>query len=492
MKHWKIIPALLIVTLLLSSQAFAGLFSGYKGPHAKPQFQGPKYIFYFIGDGMGMPVTTATEHYLAAVQQDDSVSGGVKEVKLTMSSFPVQGVSTTYANNRYITGSAAAVTALACGKKTSIGTIGMDDNGTATYTNLGELAKAQGRKVGIISSVSIDHATPAGFYAHVPSRSLYHDIDMQLANSGFDYFGGGGLKAPEGNDGNALSVAEANGYTSVTTWDELNRVDPGQKVIAYDANLQDSKALHYEIDRVRDAENHISLAQFTRRAIELLDGDNGFFIVVEGGKIDWACHANDAKTAIMDTIAFDDAIAEAVAFMNRHPEDTLIVVTSDHECGGMTIGFANNGYDTDLQLLEEQTMSFTDFDTWFEDYKSTSSAANIDATLWGKIQEAFGMSQSDFTDYEIAKLESAYDNSMGDYTTDYAEEDMLLYGSYEPLTVTLTHVINNKAGLAWTSYSHTGVPVSVLATGACSENFDGFYDNTDIAKKIAQAMGESL
>jgi alkaline phosphatase len=244
----------------------------------------PKYVFVFIGDGMGMPQINAAERYLAALEGEK-------------------------------TGSAAAATAISTGQKTAIGVIAMDPSKTTSYKTVAEMAKERGMKVGIISSVSIDHATPAAFYAHQPSRSMYYEISIDLANSGFDYFGGGGLKRPTGKNKDkpsSIEMAERNGYTVVSNRSDFMALRPGVgKVLAYNAILDGSKALPYELDRDY---NDISLAEYTAKAIELLDNRKGFFIMVEGGNIDWACHANDATASILDTFAFDEAVQEAVDF----------------------------------------------------------------------------------------------------------------------------------------------------------------------------------
>ena len=460
----------------------------------------PKYIFYFIGDGMASVQIHAAEAYLAALQGKDEVAGNQKAKLLAMSHFPVQGMSTTFANNRLITGSAAAGTALACGMKTDIGVISMNPDATRDYTTVAELAKAKGMKVGIVSSVSIDHATPAVFYAHQPSRSNYHEIAMELANSNFDYFGGGGFHDDETGAGNAIETARAKGFTYVTTRESLAAVTPGTRTLATNHTLMDGAALAYELDR---PESHLSLAEFTSEGIRLLDNDNGFFMMVEGGKIDWACHANDARAAIDDTVAFDNAVRAAVDFYMLHPDETLIVVTADHECGGQTIGFAGTAYDTFFEVLAKQQYSYEVFDEYFlAPYKTAHdpAPADMDADMWSMILNIFGLDGAgltideadDLTDYQKEKLEAAFDKTMSGDSLNSAEEDSLLYGSYEPLTVTLTHILNQRAGIAWTSYSHTGVPVPVLAMGNGANLFEGFYDNTDVAKKMAEAMGMPL
>ena len=459
-------------------------------------WNGAKYVFYFIGDGMASVQIHAAEAYLKAENHD--VPGAPKAELLTMSTFPVQGMQTTFADNRFITGSAAAGTALACGMKTSIGTIAMSSDHTESYESIAELAKADGKRVGIVSSVSIDHATPAVFYANQPSRGMYYEIGLDLAHSHFDYFGGGGFKRPEHGTPTVWDELDANGYEVVYTLEDLQAVTPGTRCVAI-GDLAGSAALYYDIDRTEDM---MSLADFTAEGIRLLDNPDGFFMMVEGGKIDWACHANDARASIDDTLAFDAAIAEAVAFYHEHPRETLIVVTGDHECGGQTIGFAGTGYATAFELLDNQTMSYEAFSyvVWPEYKDSHTGVENIDDDFKALILSVFGMDwnadpdtdPTGLTDYQKMRLEAAFDKSMTGQSSNPPEEDQLLYGYYEPITVTLTHILNEKAGLAWTSYSHTGVPVPVLAMGRGSYLFDGFYDNTDVAKKIAQAMGVDL
>ena len=472
----------------------------YAKKKAKKTRTNLKYVFYFIGDGMANVQVHAAEAYLAALIEDDAVAGSSKAELLAMSRFPVQGMSTTFANNRLITGSAAAGTALACGKKTNINVISMDPDTTTNYNSVAEKAKENGMKVGIVSSVTINHATPAVFYSHTPTRKNYYDIAEQLVNSDFDYFGGGFWNSAGNNE--VESIAETNGFTITLDLASLQAQETGTRVIAFDS-AQDAGghtgALYYDMDRA--TVDGMSLADFTAEGIRLLDNPNGFFMMVEGGKIDWACHANDARAAIEDTIAFDNAIKEAVAFYNAHPNETLIVVTADHECGGQTIGFAGTGYDTFFEVLAKQTMSFELFDaTVLAEYKNDHSQADIDADMWAIIFDNFGLdgnwlseeTDDDLTDYQKDLLEAAFDKSINGTSVNTSEEDSLLYGYYEPLTVTLTHILNQEAGIGWTSYSHTGVPVPVLAMGKHSDLFDGFYDNTDVALKIAQAMGVNL
>jgi alkaline phosphatase len=448
-----------------------------------------KYVFLFIGDGMGIPQRTAAEKLMGK--------------RLLMDTFPAQGITATYAADRFITGSAAAATALACGQKTDIGMIGMAPD-QRHVRSIAEMARDQGMKVGIISSVSIDHATPAGFYAHVKSRNQYYDIAAALAESGFHFFGGGGIKDPTNKKknstefkGNALDIAKGNGYKVVTNRTGFMNLRPGcGKVLAWNANLPDGDALPYHIDTTYE---DITLQEFTAKAIELLDNPKGFFLMVEGGKIDWACHANDATTSIEDTLAFDDAIKESVAFAEKHPNETLIVVTGDHECGGLTLGWSGTQYDSYFDILGKQVISFQKFsDEVLKNYKEGCKGKCSFEDVQPMITKYFGLkfagSPKDdhlvLEDYQIAMLKESYFRSMlGEKVASKDPITSLLYGGYEPLTVTITHILNNKAGVSWTSYSHTGVPISSSAMGVGAETFNGYYDNTDVAKKIMSVMG---
>jgi len=443
-----------------------------------------KYVFLFIGDGMGMPQRTAAEQYTGK--------------KLLINSFPVQGITTTHAADRFITGSAASATAMASGTKTNIGVIGMDAALRPVKT-LAEMAKERGMKVGIVSSVSIDHATPAAFYAHVPKRSQYYDIDVALAGSGFDYFGGGGLKDvtnkknnSENFVGNAMDLIKKNGYKVVTDKTQFMALTAADgKILAYNDWLQDSGALPYDIDTRRQ---DISLKDFTAKGIELLENDKGFFMMVEAGKIDWACHANDATASIKDTLAFDDAVNEAYKFYKKHPEETLIIASGDHECGGLTLGYAGTKYATNFEILGKQNVSFKKFtDEVLSKFKkgedqSFNAMKPIITRHFGLMFD--GKGPLALQAHEINALEAAFARSMkGDKEKSKNPETYVLYGGYEPLSMSITHILNQKAGLAWTSYKHTGVPVATSAVGVGAELFNGYYDNVDIATKTMGVMG---
>ena len=465
----------------------------------------PKYVFFFVGDGMSNTQIQTTEAYLTTMNGGKATEAKdllKPENRLNMSRLPVQGMQTTYDAHALMTDSASAGTAFACGVKTASGVIGMDDTKTISYKSIAQLAFEQGKRVGIVSSVSLDHATPAAFYASVPNRGDMNAIASQMVASGYEFFGGGGLGAKD-----AASIKNqfaAGGYAVLNDRESILALkkSPKGKVLAINPYLQDSAAMPYAIDR---PETNLSLAEMTEVAISSLEQgkkrkgrDQGFFLMVEGGKIDWACHANDAVAAMGDVLDFDDAIGAALDFARKHPFETLIVVTGDHETGGMSVGHATTGYTAYYNRLIEQKASFQAFlqSTEWQQHKAQHSAnysdtpSNLEssAEMVGLMEKHFGLRLADCNAYQKEKLEDAYDQSMSGRNSNLADENKLLYGGYEPIVVTITHILNERASIGWTSYSHTGVPVPVYAIGPGSFRFAGFYDNTDIAKKFAHIM----
>ena len=459
----------------------------------------PKYVFLFIGDGMSYPQFQAASDYLGALADtgsDDILDGNVP---LTFMNFPVAGSAVTYDSSSFCPDSASTATSLSTGYKTYSGTINMDETATVSYETISEKLHAQlGWKVGVISSVNLNHATPAAFYAHQAKRSNYYEIGQELVGSNFEYFAGGGLLKPTGPDKDKTSLydlAADAGYKVVMTQAEAEAVTSADgKVLIIDEHLADSDAFAYENDR---ADGNWALSDYVKKGIEVLDNDTGFFLMVEGGKIDWACHANDAGSTIADTIALSDAVDEAVAFAQQHPDETLILVTGDHETGGLTIGYAGTDYDTFLTNLENQKISYAKFDSdYVAKYKENNTSFDEvmkDVTaLFGLKTEGAEDDTLVLTAYELDKLKAAYEATMdaGRADADPANQaEYVLYGSYEPLSVTITHILNNKSGVNFASYAHTGLPVAVFAQGSGQDLFEGFYDNTQVYHKLAGLLG---
>ena len=467
----------------------------------------PKYVFLFIGDGMSYPQIQSTSDYLGALNDEDywqaqpsldDNQGAILDGPeyLNFMNFEGVGTAVTYDSNSFAPDSASTATSIATGHKTYSGSINVDETGTVEYETIAEQLKAQkGYEIGVITSVNLNHATPAAFYAHQASRSNYYDIGLEMVESDFDYFAGGGLLDPTGSEGDQTDLyqlAQEAGYTVARTYAEADAISADtDKAIIIEENLADSDAIPYEIDRTDDM---WSLADYVEKGIEVLDNDTGFFMMCEGGKIDWACHANDAGSSIHDTQALADAVQVAIDFAAEHPDETLILVTGDHETGGLTIGFAGTDYDTYLDLLENQKISYAKFDSdYVASYKENKTPFE---DVLSDIEELFGLKAQGaaddklvLTEYEMEQLRAAYEKSVnGTAASQYEQEEYVLYGTYEPLSVTITHIINNKSGISFTSYSHTGLPVAVLAEGVGAENFSGYYDNTQIYEKMADLL----
>ena len=487
-----------------------------------------KYIFLFIGDGTAVAQRYAAELYLAASKGLSHPEGP----SLVMSTFPAQGLNMTWDLTSVIPDSSAAGTAIASGHKTTSAALGMDAEGKVSFETIAEVAKKRGWKVGVLSTVSLDHATPAAFYAHVPNRGQMYDISMQLANSGVDYFAGGQIKEvtdkKDESKPNALETAKANGYAVAMGRAEFEALQPGAgKVIAMNSLVDKDGAMYYAIDQAGNQE-HVTIAEYVAKGIELLDNPDGFFMMAEaGGKVDWACHANDAASVIHDVIAMDAAVAEAVKFYEKHPAETLIVVTGDHETGGMALGFATTKYSSYLSKLQNQKMSYLEFAKKVSEVKQAGTAKFED--VLPLIHEAFGLyvlsteekaalekaiadgkaegAADDakkagkdaektlkygmvLTDAEVDILQEAFTQSMlSEKHRAQDEEAYLQYGGYDPLTVKLTTILDRKAGIGWATYSHTAAPVQTSALGVGSEMFNGFYDQTDIHKKMMAIAG---
>ena len=512
-----------ILTLLLALSMLASVLAGCAASAAdngaetstlsattgsttdKSETTAPKYVFLFIGDGMSYPQIQSTSDYLGALNDKDywQAEPSLDDNKgakldgpqyLNFMNFEAAGSAVTYDSNSFCPDSASTATSISTGHKTYSGTINMSEDYKTAYETIAEKVHEQlGMKVGVISSVNLNHATPAAFYAHQASRNDYYEIGLELIESGFEYFSGGALLKPTGSDGDQedlYALAEEAGYTVVKTQAEAEKVTEGP-VIIVDEHLADGDAMAYELDRTDDM---WSLADHVEKGIQVLDNDKGFFMMCEGGKIDWACHANDAASAIQDTKALADAVQVAIDFAKEHPDETLILVTGDHETGGLTIGFAGTDYDTYLDLLKNQKISYAKFDSdYVAAYKENKTSFE---DVMKDVEKLFGLKTQGkegdklvLTDYELSQLKAAYEKSVsGTAASEYEQEEYVLYGTYEPLSVTLTHIINNKSGVSFTSYSHTGLPVAVLAQGVNAEVFNGYYDNTDIFNKLADML----
>ena len=341
---------LFLRALLIALVSIAGLATSNVITAAEKQEKKAKYIFLFIGDGMGSTHVAAAESYLSYK------AGKLGGEMLTMSTFPAYGYATTFSANKQITCSSASGTAIACGQKTKNGMVGMNKDSVAIKSIAYEL-KENGYKIGILSSVPINHATPAAFYAHNVRRGAYYEISQEIATSGFEFFAGAGFLEYKGKDGNLPAtdkLIEKKGYSVSYGLEEYNKSKGGKVVLCQPSNKKES-ADNYVSDS--KAKEDMTLAQMLETAIGHLGDEKPFFIMCEGGSIDWAAHANRTMAMINEIFEFDKAIESALEFYNQHPDETLIVVTADHETGGLTLGCSSSEYkgkSLKWKILEEQ------------------------------------------------------------------------------------------------------------------------------------------
>ena len=450
--------------------------------------QQAKYVFYFIGDGMGVNQVQGTELYRGELE------GKIGITPIWFTQFPYATTATTFSATNGVTDSAAAGTALATGNKTQNGTIGMKQDLQTEVSSVAVWAKNKGCRVGVTTNVSVDHATPAAFYAHDPSRGSYYKIGTDLYKAGFDFYAGSDFIDPnnkdnkDGNSENLYTMAEKNGYTIARGYkDYLKKCKKADKMILFQsekASEKDRTAIPYAIDRTKD---DLTLADITRSAINFLSKDlsKGFFLMVEGGKIDWACHSNDAATAFHEVADMDEAVKVAYEFYSQHPDETLIVVTADHETGGFVLG--TGAYKLNLQVLKNQKVSESGFTRILNELRKKYN----NNVSWEKVQQAL---KENFGFWDKVKLnEKQEERLLAKYNNTLKGKEAKLekseYAQDEPLAAEAKRIIDEIALVGWTSGGHSAGYVPVFAIGAGADLFQGRIDNTEIPIKIAKAAG---
>ncbi|HOO53823.1 MAG TPA: alkaline phosphatase [Methanothrix sp.] len=336
-----------LILLLVSFSLYA--IASETENRAKPEEA--KSVILLIGDGMGFAQMTAARWAKA----DENLSNYM-DAELFMDGMEYAGYSSTSSSDSFVTDSVASGTALATGHKTNLGIIGQDE--TAIFgvqdgenlTTILELAESEGKATGIVTNMRITHGTPASFYAHVNDRDKEDLIAEQLLASGVDVVLGGGLcyfvgqnetdplggTSSRDDDLNLLQEAQDLGYVFVYNRTELLGVDPvsTERLLG----LFGSSHLYFEFRRMSEIDPQPSLSEMTEKAIEVLSrDDDGFFLMVEGGTIDHACHIRSFDNTTAETLAFDEAVEVALDYADRSG-DTLVVVTADHEAGGLVLG----------------------------------------------------------------------------------------------------------------------------------------------------------
>ena len=428
----------------------------------------PKYIFLFLADGGGATHLEIARQYRQYIHNEDMVI-----VDKIMKEGSV-GVMTTHAANSLSTDSAAAATAMASGCKAKIGALGVCADDTVAVSAM-EIARQRGMKLGLATNSTIYDASPAAFVCHVPNRKDYPAILRRYLEMAPDLLLGGGLdqflaKGQPGSqrtdESDSITEFTKLGYQSVTNLAQLQRVNSG-KVLG----LFDLLEMSFEIDR--DKQTEPSVFDLTQATIRLLQGPRGFFAFIESENIDRASHANDIASVIHDYREFDRAVGLAYEFYRKYPKETLIIVASDHESGGLGMTLALK----DLSSSKGNNQvagSHSDFKKLRGINISLQKAAkqlgpNPNSTAVDKLMAEH------FPGFSLApEFREKIVNSQFLSRTIFAE----------PVANALGMMVANNTQIYWQNTAHSNHPVLVGALGVGAERFKGYYDNADFGKKL--------
>jgi alkaline phosphatase len=422
-------------------------------------------IILLIGDGMG------PSHFGAAWLYSNRILGKelrmVEAMKSGRTAYLVNDTA-----NAIVTESAAAATQIACGVKVPARVVGMGPDGKTPCKTLLELAKDRGMATGLVTTSGITDATPAAFAAHVPHRSDEASVAAQELQAGVDVLLGGrkqfflpeaaGGKRKDGRD--LLEEARRAGYAVVGTASELREANAGKILGLF--NLGN---MAYEIDRPKTAEP--SLAEMAAKTLEALSKHpRGFFVMIEGGRIDHAAHRNDAAGTVRDVLAFDDAVGVALDFQRRTP-DTFVIVTADHETGGMAlIGHSKDSKEyvgIDLSAIQKVQ---TSFELMLEELGKNPTPE--------KIREVV----KKHTAIEITEDEAKV---VADDTIRKLDPQNYSYATLHSLAFVLRPYLR----VGWGSQTHTASPLFAFGSGPGSEELVGFRHNTELFRIMKTALG---
>lgn len=431
----------------------------------QPEIQAQNVII-LIPDGMGMDGTTLARWYNGGkpLAMDEMASGLVR----------------TYSADAAIADSAPAGTAFATGYKSHTGYVGvLPDKNTMPglapiasgdekkpVANVLEAARLAGKSTGIIATSEIMHATPAAFSAHYPDRGNYDALSKQQVYAGIDVVLGGGAKyfTPGGRkDGeNLQNVIRDRGYALVNDTASLKAAD-SDKLWGMFADA----AMSYDMDR--DPVKQPSLAEMTEKAIDVLDrNEDGFFLMVEGSKVDWAAHANDPIGIISDVNAFDKAVGEALEFA-KEDGNTMVLAVTDHANGGISIGDRATTGTYDKEPLSTFTAPLLKAKLTGEGVEAKLASPRTNSNIKQVVGQYYGI--TDLTNKEIETIRRAEAGR---------------------LNSVIGPMISERAHIGWTSGGHTGGDVALYSYAPEGRKLHGVLENTDIARAMESALGLDL
>lgn len=435
------------IALLCAILMVSGVISFNSNPSVQATSNKAKNVIMLIPDGTSIEAITIARWYNGgkAFAMDEIASG----------------LTRTYWKNGPITDSAPGGTAYSTGYKTDDKHVGVliDDKPIATII---EAAKLDGKATGVAVTCEIMHATPADFTAHDPDRNNYNSLMKQQIYNGLDVVLGGGdefLGPTAGGkraDGKDLrDTIRSLGYDYVTTGEGMEKSNSNKLWGAFAA-----KDLKYDIDRKATNSNQPTLADMTKKAIEILSKDkDGFVLMVEGSKVDWAAHANDAAGMAGDIVAFDEAVKVALDFAKADGH-TVVVSSADHGTGGPVIGGKNPNYSS--VTFEESIDKLKPARASLDLAKELLTGAN-DAKIKDILNSYYGI--KDLTDAELALIKSGKVNL----------------------------VVSDRANINWAYGGHIGGDVALYNYAPAGiEKLHGVVENTDVAKYMARVLGLNL
>lgn len=452
---------LAVTTIVTTSMGVSTAAWAVENPTSSPS--PVKNVIILIPDGMANDATALARWYKGSPLALDSMASGMVR---------------THSADAPIADSAPAGTAFATGHKSHTGYVGvLPDKATMPglkaitpgdakkpVASILEASRLAGKATGIIATSEIMHATPADFSAHYPDRKNYDALSKQQVYNGMDVVLGGGssyLEPTGRKDGeNLVSSIKALGYDYVTTPAAMKASTSGKLW-----GMFAPASMSYNMDR--DPAKQPSLAEMTAKAIEVLSKDeDGFFLMVEGSKVDWAAHANDPIGIISDVLAFDDAVKTAVDFAKKDKE-TVVVAVTDHQNGGLTIGNASTSGTYDKEPLSTFIGPLKKAKLTGEGLESRLDAkrTNIKSVM----QQYYGI--TDLTSGEIAEIKAASSGS---------------------LNYTVGPMISKRSGIGWTTGGHTGGDVVLYTYAPNNDRPFGVIDNTDVAKYMARVLDLDL
>ena len=438
----------------------------------------PRYVFYFIGDGMGLGPVMATQAYMRDVHHDNT--------PLTMMQFPVVSWCMTYSASAPITDSAAAGTALSTGHKTYNGMLGVTPD-TVAVTSIARQFKDAGYGVGVATTVAPDDATPGAFYAHVASRKMLRDIDIQAAYCGYDFLAGAGLRGLTDENGNSNGIEElmaAQGVQLIYGPDEIKNIN-SDKVFLLNPRGTSPHNVGYTIDSIPGV---LNLPLITQTCLDHLKAHSPerFFMMIEGGNIDHALHANDAGAAVKEILNFNSAIDIAYKFYLEHPDETLIVVTADHDTGGMSHVHSRTGQPNPLSVFDYQRVSKEEFSAYC---KSLLHSRMI--YKWEDMQQYLSDNLGLFTHIKVSdeRLAAIKDMFNATFELRNTADQETLYANFNSFAVEVFKLVTDAAGMGFTTTSHSGNPVPVFAVGVGADKFKSLNNNIDLPRYIREICG---